>query len=680
MISSETPYRLIGAADPLDRGLGFLTPVFSHALSNALLIQRTADDGRVMRYDTISPEGLPIVPLPQSWVGIGLPAYWAFGFDKADVVFGQGNSNKDVLAQRLDADKQFFVRFPFIATEVADFLDRSDATKFATAAYHKLADRNSTSAMRWRDLSVLTPKLRARLTHIAKSSEAKLAAQRLTARVSDDEVEIRGLTTDGERPTSTELSSAVQHVMGELATLYPAHTTWTTVARRSAKRRYVPRLHDLSSLQALLWFSDIESFGFSDDVQFGMGLYDRSGREQFEYQQSEYDGPSFIVFDLDPTKEDVRAKSQWTNPSRIFLGLAQRTSSASQLTSAERAALDRCALPTIVLPSRTSSPFNRPPLSAEIRDCVATLTSSDLLLPERSVFFRANGGAPYPTSDAWAQIFDRASSLGVDSNQGVALSRASADSELRPILFPQLELRPLDPWRISIDAAAFIDLNPDDQHVHATDKSSLLVSLFRATGWRALTDSSRRTVRISGTQADFDVTHDLADRGGRRYDFRHLMETDLLTDITRLVVSDKATAGTILSNLMFGDLQVTVRDLASFRSDSNLWSLLGLQMRRFVNSLPSRTRTHYFALLCQAAVQRERIDVSDAEWFVRTINDFDCGESWHFATSRYRVEDDRYSVRLRTNLTPYANSSPTSEEFILHLTTQGPSVVGLPRG
>ena len=69
-------------------------------------------------------------------------------------------------------------------------------------------------------------------------------------------------------------------------------------------------------------------------------------------------------------------------------------------------------------------------------------------------------------------------------------------------------------------------------------------------------------------------------------------------------------------------------------------------MRRFANSLSSRSRTHYFALLCNAAIRRNHSEIDENELYEILLSD-ELGGHLNIVSSKVKRNGDAFGTRLR---------------------------------
>jgi hypothetical protein len=671
-------HHLIGLADPVGKSMGFLIPVFARRGSNALRVERIGPGERVEAFVDLEPQETPIIPVSKRDSYIGAAYHWAFGFGLNDIIVGQGEEGQDVLRARLV--DPFFLDRPLMALEVAEFLHlRDERLRTASLVLQRLRKIGSKAADRWCDLSLLTPDIRNALSRLIAAESANkpdLSIQRITARAHGDVVQIRGLDQSRHSKMIDQITDTIRSTLSELHTLYPPPPSgWKIqlIGTPFSTSESAPRGYDLSALSALVYIADgdIDDLRriFSRHVKDDIGLYPPRQLREFLRQSLQFRGPSFVLFRMDPELgailPEVRARKL------LPVGLATRTTTAPRPLPSELAALERYPHPTVVVNARdTAVLVQGAGLVGEVRDAVHILVAAwDNLrrrFPARTGYFlRARGIGPDRASDAWAQLYSRCWQLGLTQPTGLRmeLEHKYSGATARPrslgdVLFPGL--RPVKAvldretsGRSAIDAAVLVEVGESfaersdvqDWQLYSGSVKQVLVDQ----GWSISGSLDPMDAAIIMGRRRFEISTSLEDLRRRApYPLGALLEQDL-NEIKRITATENASLGAILTCLIERrELLATVRDLSAFPSESGtIWTLLASQMRRFISSLPTRTRSYYFAILCQAAVQRDRIEQDHAKRLVQAWHHPRFGEAIHLLCTKVRYEPKQAVATLR---------------------------------
>ncbi|CCV03512.1 hypothetical protein MESS2_1080012 [Mesorhizobium metallidurans STM 2683] len=708
-MSIETePHDLVGVADPLGKGLGFLIPVFTRGRSNALRVERQGDNGLIEAFVDLQPQETPIIEVDGPESSVGAPAHWAFGFGFGDILLGQGENGRDALQARLG--DSFFLERPLLAMEVAEFLRLStDRVKYADLALQYLRKLSPKTADRWRDLSVLTPDIREALAAIKDWPLQNL--QRLTARVESNIILIRGIDVDHDETFQKQASRHIARVVENLQPLYNSPADGWQLRFVKPELQPADRLvvgYDLSKLSALVYVADedadVLNRVFSRPATDGIGLYTPRQWKEFAYQSSEFSGASFILF-----RANGQLGQVWSDDNRradrMPIGLATRTSSGLSLAPSERAGLRRYQHPTVVVSKREIGAWGpKDGFAGETRNAIHLLSAAwhhglrSHLRARTNFFLSARGAGPRLQDDACAQIYGRCWRLGVTRPDGILFDVGQREFDtglhqrsLAEILFHNL--RPLDVQnyrdpssRARIDAAVLVTA---DDHTAGKDwrvYGEVVASMLENQNWSISGERNSRgpviALTLYGQRNQFNISIGMERYKRRgRYPFEGLLERDL-SDVKHIAVTEDAGASTVLTHLFERhELLATVRDLSVFSAQNGtIWSLLGSQMRRFSNSLPSRPRSHYFAMLTQAAIQHDSVNWEHAGRLVRAIHDQNFGEGTHLLCGRVLYEPDRAvaMMRLAPGLGPRSRELWSAGEldlrFKLTISRDGPEI------
>lgn len=707
------PHNLVGLADPFGKAIGFLIPVFACGGSNALRVERVGTAGHVEAFVDLQPQETMVLPAPRRESKVGGLPHWAFGFGAGDIVLGWGNEGRDALQARLR--DPFLVERPLLALEVVEFLHlRAERVRIANLALQRLREIAPGTADRWRDLAVLTPDIRdllRRLIATEMQEEPAPNLQRVTVRVQAGVVQIRGFEQDRYPNLIEQITKNIESTLDDLQAVYGKPTAGWKLQFIKPKAPPTERIiggNDLASLSALVYVADEDADllqrVFSRPVADTIGLYPPRQFREFVYQTSEFQGPAFVLFRMDEQLGPVWPEDS-RPPERAPIGLAMRTSAAPSLSPSERAGLGRYTHPTIVVSRRSLGAWAaNAGLAGETRDAVRILSAAwDHRLTRRlpgntSFFVSARGVGPERTDDAWAQIYGRCSRLGLTRIEGerFEISRTHPGIPRRPlvdILFHRLQpvnVRPdRDPsGRPTVHAAVLVTVDEAPPGHDSRLYSRAVEAVLKNQGWsisgKSGSDKLNSVVTIHGKRGRFDLSTSRETRRKRvRYPFQALLDRDL-ADVKHIAATEDAGVSTVLSALFERqELLATVRDLSMFPAEGGtIWTLLGSQMRRFSSSLPARPRSHYFGMLSQAAVQRDRLELENADQLVKALRHQSFGEEVHLLCIRIRYEPERAVAILR--LTPplgprkFRRGFSMGEDalrFELIVTQDGPRIV-----
>ncbi len=608
---------LVGAADPGGRGLGFLLPVFRLHPSNRLLAQRVSLEGEIEGFDPVRFAGLRLLNVPSDAARVGEEARWVFALGADDVLVGAGDQGRRELERRLDDAP--LSRMPALAFEVAEFLDlRERRAEFAAQTFKRLARASETAARRWRDLSVLTPDLRAALSSLVEGGDAI----RVVAAADDGVVTVMrpGRVT---AVVEEAVRSAVRKALAGLEPLYGPASDWKVkiveggAASRRARRAdasiYAPDPHlqglvrELAGSRAL----DLEGFAFADVAEFALAVQ-AGGR------------PGFLVGEADDD-ERLQEGAAGLGIDLVALRLVPPALVLRPLVATP------ASLPTIVVPTpsgrasgSTRAPSRAGPVVQAIAVALAVVEARGGVgsLPPRSVLVRARGIGPDRDTDAWLAIQDRAWALGLDAytalRAGPSIRRLEdhgfgADWAARGFYRQRdpVDGVALDPALAAMrtEAAALLPIEEPDGMADVR-RFIGFQDVLDQQGWRLSRGRSERPrpINVSGARWAFEL--DPRDRPvPSRWRMEPLLENSF-RDIATVVVTPEAGPGGMLSRLFgYWELTASVRDLARLPSGrSTVYTLLGNQLRRVAAGMPSRARSQFVALLIHDALVGGEVD------------------------------------------------------------------------
>lgn len=202
---------LLGFADPIGLGSGFLTPLFG-AGGNALYVQKLDRECRIAGFEALDDFDGRIVHVDHELVERGYPYIWAFAFSHLDRVVGQGEAGRQALTERLN-DGSLKDR-PMLAVDVAEFLELPrERLAWAHHVFDRLGGQNSEAAKAWRDLSILTPDVRGLL---ASEKDGDGWADRLVVLQRGDEIRVRGLPPHFQGQEAQITDKAIRAALADL--------------------------------------------------------------------------------------------------------------------------------------------------------------------------------------------------------------------------------------------------------------------------------------------------------------------------------------------------------------------------------------------------------------------------------------------------------------------------------
>ncbi|KAL0630238.1 hypothetical protein Q9L58_010915, partial [Maublancomyces gigas] len=147
-----------------------------------------------------------------------------------------------------------------------------------------------------------------------------------------------------------------------------------------------------------------------------------------------------------------------------------------------------------------------------------------------------------------------------------------------------------------------------------------------------------------------------------------------LDDIRQFVVVDEADPSAVLEGISYRrELLLTLRDIAVLNGRlPTVWILFGSQMRRFASSVASKSRTHYFALLIEAARRHGRLPAAATEFITDMLQGGGLGKTRHIVTSQATYRDGIWSLKFR--FMERKTTIGTTERFRLSIDADGPFI------
>jgi hypothetical protein len=657
-MTGSAQVRLVGVADPAQRAMGFLIPVFTRERSNALLVQKLAADGRIASFEALDPQEVPLVAVPERPCSENEPALWAFAFKADDIIVGNGDEERDELESRLD--DPLFVDRPMLGVEVTQFLGSPRRLEFACATYVRLCKVARSSADRWRDLSILTSDVRNALRQQLEKEEAK-TTRSAVATVQGNVVLVRGISSALGRTHRQAIIDITKGTLKQLGSLYEEPKDGWSVrlsgdqiisgdiaaAVLIGDQSLTPLVEELR----LLGVPSIQPFGPDQASEFHRLLADASL-------------PGFVV------TRNI-ASGQWhqiATTARIPPSVIELVARSGEWVGRRRHLLDNPGITVITVPvtgiARPSSDFQRE--AASLQHAIAAVLAAESLprpvvaTSNQVVFLRARGRGHDPSTDAWTSLYDRAWSSGLSPEHSTRLAPSDRRSEghhrnwAAEALFgdtPVLTHSILDRVFTSsrTDAALLVAQTGEvrrDLRRHRASVSRLLSSQ----GWDVDDlDPGRDHTRftIKGERANFVISVEESDPRRPKWDLSKLRNRQF-KEIGQLSVTCAAHTSAILAKLQTGELPVNVRDLGRLPSNrSTIYTILATQLQRMVVGLASRARSHFLALLITDAFGQRTIALEDGGSILDAATGQTIGDQVHFLARRVRTAESFVEVDIQ---------------------------------
>lgn len=682
-------YRLRGYADTVGKGIGFFVPVFDRT-SNALFVQRVADDGTIFGFEEIENVDARITYVDPVPVQRESEAIWAFSFGPNDIVSGRFGEFREALAARID-DPVFEER-PFLGIEVAEFLNlRGPRSVFIRTALQRM-HKKSEAANSWFDLSILTPDLRTELRREFPYLGAQI--DKVVATTSGKELVIRGWQKkfDG---GGYELEGLTSKVMDSLRDVYPAFRSKMTVrlildrgSRQKPDTDIIVLVADPQQWEMTNYIQDqferrIDAFRSEDLEVFGKKALDPSVKAFVVLRASVPNGPLW------------QNAFSGTKVTRIEFGSLRQLQARGIDLLTSRHDDPHVYVTSTGLPRTRQSPKV---MAATVRQIIAAVTSIERNRGSQIesggwAFFRATGSGAQPTIDCWAVLYDRVWQAGVETAHSYRLDgtyRKNRDEgisdQYAEALFPSaMPLR--DKWldaelkssRIDGAILCYGELRYEfDIEAH----SRAMESILRLRGWEPkFAGADNGTVfhiqpagslrRASSMAAELPVKMD--------WDLRRASAALPATET--IALSREANAAAILSYLhLHGELIVSMRDLCASSPEDGIWGILAAQMKRFSGGPLNRARTHFMALLVQQAFEHGNVRTSDEAIIRDAIYGPSLGDDLHFTWTK--VRRIRHGMQAVVRLMAggenryFDHGTDLVEPFVLVVHDQGVAIIG----
>jgi len=673
-------HQLSGLADPLGLRTGFLIPVFTRQQVNSQFIEQIGPDGRVSGFDSLHPQDTFILRVDGGTSGVGQLPHWGFALGK-QVLFGQGDENRDQLEAAMDTP--FLEERPMLSIEVAEFLGLKERRiKLAAKIFRELS-RQGEIAASWRDATILTSDLREALAK--RVSEREVDFTRLVARVEESTVFLAGL--DRRAQNLKIVRSVVVDTMRSLQPLYNSELRrWDVRFVNEPEGELKQRRSDLDRLRGLVYVADEKVRGFPDpdrELIDGLRIFQPWQYESFKREASTSQTPSFILYTLRPYLPPIQRFG--SESGRMWpLGVALRDNVSAVMRTSELNALNRYSGAKIIV-AKPPAIFTSSGMTGELRDALnfmADAHHSNLnKLPfETGVFLRARGNQPNREADAWLQIYERCVRQGIRNPVGLKFEGGDdsgsdalhTEALFLPELLSLMTDRTKFPGRRAIDAAALVQFD-ESSEVSERRHEELSIEFMRRLGFNLEHSFGRAGRQYAHSEVDgFEIALGYPRRTSA-YKLYDLWSQEL-DDMRRFVIVDDADPTAVLEAIADrSELLLTLRDVAVLNGPSpNVWVFLGSQMRRFASSVASKSRTHYFALLIEAARRHGRLRIDGTKDIIDSLQNERLGRSLHIVTSQATFEHGICSLRFRIvdRLAEYE----TSERYRLSIDSDGPFV------
>lgn len=664
---TENARDLLGLVDPSGVSLGFLVPLFTDGKSNAPLVQRIATDGKIAAFEPYEAPDAPVQEALPRQAAVGGPAVHAFAFGDGDVLVVEGEDGRDALRARI-GDPALQKR-PMLAMELAAFLNLHDLRCELASEAHALMSKASVEiADRWLDLSVLTPELRRVLASTGERTPIRLASV-VVARRRRDAIEILGVGDELSPAQSATLQTATLDATAGLERLYPAPAGgWRVQVRKPSNRK--PRHH---AEAAVLLASDRArrlARGSRWPAVPNLDIHTEDG-VAFTRVVEETEAPLFVVYGAD--EPDVMHRAVGDLTSRDMHGIA---------LDAPRPRMERDDPPqpwnTTHVPIASFGGGDRGEI-AGVRLAVAVeldRRTQGLEFPvESSALLRSRGIGPDPDADAWAALYDRAWGMGLAPWRAVLIAgrggaaqgstsyssdySASYSSDREPgwaartlfddPLFLNGALTDRVMGDLRATAALLVERRPRQEPDLGRHRSSI-TRLLERQRWNIEDEDFRNTdarLTARGRRAEFRFM--VRPNGIVQPEWKRqaLFEIDLMS-VDRLLVSGPASPGAVLSHLSgSGELVVGMRDLTTIdAAHATPLTIMAVQLRRQVTSLPSSARTHFVALVAMQALRGGRVDDGGRD-ILGLVEHPGLGRAVHLVVGSTRTVDNALVARIR---------------------------------
>lgn len=644
-------YALIGHIDPSAQGIGFLIPVFSKTGSNELFVQVLSKDGSLRGFQILEGYDGPVDYTDQTPVGDAEESFWAFSFSEDDRIVGRGSDGKVLLEDRLDS--RFFGTRPLLAVEVAEFLQLPyRRVEWAEQAMESLRGLGVGIPEAWRDLSLLTPDLRAMLAE--QDADISLATRRIVASTNDDTVHVRGISGPETKRIDSAIRKAVLKILRRLDPLYAStsprwrvHIAWEQQRHRRRKNDALIYLTDkrdseLKAHLALPGDLDLEVYAPDESEEFDHALWDESTM-------------AFVV--VRGGHQSAQAQIASFPPGRVIgihVGTSSQTAGHHQYDLLSEADVTLVSTQAGGFPGLRTSYRT---IARTVRQIIAAMLDYGNNKPGKWAFYRATGTGPDREGDAWSALYDKVRSkhphMTAITLCGPSAARSLPPHEdrraawVREVLFPSTRnrhgiLRGGRYGGSGFEVAALLQEGSESR----TDNSdeSAIEALFSARGWEVVGATrifQAKELEVAGPDHTFRVRlspEPLNERHAPTFPQLH----DLALDrIDTLAIVPNVNIKQLIQRLqIYGEFAVSIRDLCSSDGRAGLYSLLGSQLRRFAVVNASQYHTLFMGLLIGIAFKRSDVRIGSAGVLEELIyrRNFSKFVNLHWARTR-RVEN-----------------------------------------
>ncbi len=662
-------HALIGFADPVGLGAGFLVPVFERTGSNALFVQKLNRDSIIAGFEALDDYEGPIAYVDREPVAKGEPHFWAFTLPSRERIVGRGNEAHDTLQAWL-GDGTFDDR-PMLAVEVSEFLKLGpQRLHWAGRVVDRLGGPKAEVASSWRDLTILTPDVREQLCR--DDDRLTSWAHRLVATEQGGQIVIRGLVGDPGSREADAVARAARVAISRLAAILPTPAGGWRVRIDPLK----PRMH-IRQPDVAVFFFDVSDYGAIALLERAEGLkiaaFGFNERREF-LSELERDVPAFAVLRNHP--DEARHDLEQFLPSKVT-GILLTPPSRSYPRDGRSQPELRHQESLILTQATSRIDSSRGALSTAslIREIVTGATLiNDLearFLGEWS-YIRAQYPPRERSMDPWAYLYDRIWSDGCDPHTAILLGQSEKPDDLilsdlpadwtRFTLYPEAKFVNAGRMFASENsnfprAAAFLPRRAPLEGA-AGRQGQAIQRVLSARGWSVLgssradeaiefeVDGADKRIQIklepAAAQRTTDVTSSLPD-----------IDIDELRSVS---VVPNAHAGTIMGYLRDrSELAVSMRDLCESDGSMGFRSLLAVQIRRFANMTPNRSPTFYMALLLKSALRAGAVTMSDAHIVSQILQNEELGRRFFLTWGRTRTQGSitQVTARLVERLYPY---------------------------
>ncbi|MES2497544.1 MAG: hypothetical protein V4618_15635 [Pseudomonadota bacterium] len=638
---SNVSAQLIGAADPAGYGLGFLVPAFMQPQINAVMVQRIDTNGLVIGFDALDPPDVAVLPLASKTLTVGDAPLWIMGFGGEDLLVGQDDGDQTLLCRRLD-DPLFRDR-PMLGMEVATFLGSERRFEFAAIAYARLLAISQIGAARWRDLTLLTPELRARLKTQLETQYTQ-ALNRLVAVTRETDVIIYGDRLPP--PVEGLIREELKSLLRDLAPLYPTALAHSPVRFRWSKAQVQP-------LQGGLLFDPTAPASLVAAAQSWASprvvvqqpvrpdpLIDRSSLPWFLVEQN---ATSPVA-----TEEMTKGVS-----ARILLTRGRRPIAPSL-------PLEQSALPTLMVstPGLSASNIDEWRLARALHQGVALaieLERKGWLIERRQAVLMTVKLRRRNLLAGWANLYDDIWAAGLDPRHSFlaeaylnAPPEEAAAQPLKAILFDRIPIHRSglldDVFRMggpqAIVVAPLTHRRPEDIANHRQAVSRVLA----AQGWAVDDVDPARLdgpLRIKGTHLETIISMEPAGKqGGRR------QPLVALAHLKGLRLTCSTSYRQIVEHLGSGELALNVEDLIQLDGKiATFYSILGAQLYR-LRSQKTNAHSLFIAWLLREADQNRQSDADGQGAMIEAAATIDDTSQVRFVARAIRRRSGRVTAQI----------------------------------